>query len=138
MVQDTNNKEYIKIQFKTISWSLRIPTNYCSKLYVLRVTSALLYSGVCLGYDNVTEVHLSKEKLFLKDRSEKGKKWTGEEGVSIMGNRCIWFPHSNCETRNGGFMDILEKWNVTGILFLEIMDLPTTDFPVLQHTNILG
>lgn len=55
-----------------------------------------------------------------------------------MGNRYIGFPHSNCETRTGGFMDILEKWSVVGILFLAVMDLPSTDFPVLQHANILG
>lgn len=55
-----------------------------------------------------------------------------------MGNWYIIFPHSNCTTGTGGFMDILEKWSVTGILVLEVMDLPTTDFTVLQHTNVLG
>lgn len=55
-----------------------------------------------------------------------------------MGNRYIRFPHSNWETRTGGFMDILEKWSVIGILFLEVMDLPTTGFPLSQHTNLLG
>lgn len=83
MVQDTNNKEYIKIQFKTISWSLRIPTNYCSKLYVLRVTSALLYSGVCLGYDNVTEVHLSKEKLLKRQKWEREKNEQERKGFPL-------------------------------------------------------
>lgn len=35
-------------------------------------------------------------------------------------------------------MDILEKWSVIGILVLGVMNLPTTDFTVLQHTNVLG
>lgn len=84
---------------------------------------------------------ISANRNFLKDRGEKGKKrkkkWRGEEG-SVMGNWYIRFPHSNCITGTGGFMDILEKWSVIGILVLEVMDLPTTDFTVLQHTNVLG
>lgn len=106
---------------------------------MLRVTSAVLSSDVCLGHegDSITEVHLIKEKLFKRHKWKRKKKWTGEEG-SVMGNRYIRLPHSNCETRTGGFMDILEKWSVIGILFLEVIDLPTTDFPVLQHADILG
>lgn len=44
-----NNEECVKMPFKIISWSPRIPTKYCSKLYVLRVTSAVLYSWHAWG-----------------------------------------------------------------------------------------
>lgn len=48
---------------------------------MLRVTSALLYSGVCLGHegDNVTEVHLSKQKLLKRQERERKKRKKNEE-----------------------------------------------------------
>ena len=82
-----NNEEYAKMPFKTISWSPRIPAKYCSKLYVLRVTSALLYSWRMPGAWRrwrVTQVHLSEERC-LK-RQEWGRKaFTNRRGRICYG-----------------------------------------------------
>lgn len=72
---------------------------------------------------------ISAKRNFLKDRSEKGKKKKNEqERTDLLWETYIRFSHSNCTTRTGGFMDILEKWSVIGILVLGVMNLPTTDF----------